>query len=80
MPELPLTFVPDTVLKRDVFSETIAGHLAEDPSRKVALRKLDGVPIWARPVAWYLARKEIRGLKAVQGIEGTPALLNTNSM
>lgn len=78
MPELPLTFVPDTVLKRDVFSETIAGHLAEDPSRKVALRKLDGVPIWARPVAWYLARKEIRGLKAVQGIEGTPALLRVD--
>ncbi|WP_420396648.1 serine/threonine protein kinase [Nioella sp.] len=80
MPELPLTFVPDTVLKRDVFSETIAGHLAEDPSRKVALRKLDGVPIWARPVAWYLARKEIRGLRAVQGIEGTPELLRVDKV
>jgi hypothetical protein len=80
MPELPLTFVPDTVLKRDVFSETIAGHLAEAPSRKVALRKLDGVPIWARPVAWYLARKEIRGLRAVQGIEGTPELLRVDKV
>lgn len=80
MPDQPLTFVPDTVLKRDVFSETIAGHLAEDPSRKVALRKLDGVPIWARPIAWYLARKEIRGLRAVQGIEGTPELLRVDKV
>ena len=80
MPELPLTFVPDTVLKRDVFSETIAGHLAEEPSRKVALRKLDGVPFWARPVAWYLARKEIRGLRAVQGIDGTPDLLRVDKV
>lgn len=80
MPELPLTFVPDTVLKRDVFSETIAGHLAEDPGRKVALRKLDGVPFWARPLAWYLARKEIRGLRAVQGIEGTPDLLRVDKV
>lgn len=80
MPELPLTFVPDTVLKRDVFSETIAGHLAEDPARKVALRKLDGVPLWARPVAWFLARKEIRGLKAVQGVEGTPELLRVDKV
>ncbi|MGI3185138.1 serine/threonine protein kinase [Nioella aestuarii] len=80
MPELPLTFVPDTVLKRDVFSETIAGHLVEDPSCKVALRKLDGVPIWARPLAWFLARKEIRGLRAVQGIEGTPELLRVDKV
>ena len=73
-----LTFVPDTVLKRDVFSETIAGHLAEDPDCKVVLRKLDEVPLWARPVAWYLARREIRGLRAVAGIEGVPQLLRAD--
>lgn len=78
MPDQTLTFVPETVLKRDIFSETIKGHLAEDPSRKVALRKLDGVPWYARPVAWFLARKEIRGLRAVQGIEGTPDLLRVD--
>jgi hypothetical protein len=38
------------------------------------------VPIWARPVAWYLARKEIRGLRAVQGIEGTPELLRVDKV
>jgi hypothetical protein len=78
MPDQTLTFVPETVLKRDIFSETIRGHLAEDPSRRVVLRKLDGVPWYARPVAWVLARKEIRGLRAVQGVEGTPDLLRVD--
>lgn len=73
-----MTFVPETVLKRDIFSETIVGHLAEDPNRKVVLRKLDEVPWYARPVAWYLARKEIRGLRAVEGIAGTPRLLRVD--
>lgn len=72
------TFVAETVHKRDVFSETISGHLAEDPSQKVVLRKLDGVPFYARPVAWYLARKEIRGLRAVAGVDGTPTLLRVD--
>ncbi|WP_137701363.1 serine/threonine protein kinase [Marimonas lutisalis] len=82
MPDAPdtLTFVPETVLKRDVFSETITGHLAEDPERKVVLRKLDGVPWWARPIAMFLARKEIRGLRAVHGIEGVPELLKVDKV
>lgn len=75
-----LTFVPQTVHKRDVFSETISGHLAEDESCKVVLRKLDGVPLWARPIAWYLARREISGLRAVSGIVGTPELLRVDKV
>jgi len=75
-----LTFVPETVLKRDVFSETISGHLAEDPTCKVVLRKLDQVPWWAKPLAWFLARKEIRGLRAVSGIEGVPELLRVDKV
>jgi hypothetical protein len=71
-------FVPDTVLKRDVFSETIMGHLADDPETKVVLRRLDGVPAWARPLSQWLARKEARGLQAVQGIEGVPVLLEAD--
>lgn len=78
MAETSITFVPETVHKRDVFSETISGHLAEDPGRKVVLRKLDGVPWWARPIAMFLARREIRGLRAVQGIEGVPELLRVD--
>lgn len=76
----PMTFVPETVHKRDVFSETISGHLAEDPDRKVVLRKLDAVPFWAKPIAWYLARREVRGLRAVAGIEGTPELLRVDKV
>ncbi len=74
------TFVPETVHKRDVFSETISGHLAEDPQCKVVLRRLDGVPVWVRPVAWFLARKEIRGLRAVAGIGGVPQLLRVDQV
>ena len=73
-----LSFVPETVHKRDVFSETISGHLAEDPGFKVVLRKLDGVPWWARPIARLLARREVRGLRAVRGIEGVPQLLRVD--
>lgn len=80
MPDESLTFVPETVLKRDIFSETIRGHLAETPARKVALRKLDGVPWYARPVAWALARREIRGLRAVKGLDGVPELLRVDSV
>jgi hypothetical protein len=71
-------FVPDTVLKRDVFSETIMGHLADDPAGKVGLRRLDGVPWGARAISQLLARKEARGLQAVQGIEGVPILLEAD--
>ncbi len=71
-------FVPETVHKRDIFSETISGHLDGVPDFPVVLRKLDGVPFYARPLAWALARKEIRGLRAVEGIEGCPALIRVD--
>ena len=71
-------FVPETVHKRDVFSETISGQLEGVEDFPVVLRRLDGVPLYARPVAWFLARKEIRGLRAVQGIEGTPVLVRVD--
>ncbi|SEL58407.1 serine/threonine protein kinase [Roseovarius azorensis] len=71
-------FVPETVHKRDVFSETISGHLEGYPDIPVVLRRLDGVPGYARPLAWWLARKEIRGLRAVQGIEGCPILIRAD--
>lgn len=71
-------FVPETVHKRDIFSETISGHLDGVPDFPVVLRKLDTVPFYARPLAWALARKEIRGLRVVQGIEGCPALVRVD--
>lgn len=71
-------FRPDTVHKRDVFSETVSGTLEDIEDFPVVLRKLDGVPLWAKPIAWALARREIRGLKAVQGIEGCPVLVRVD--
>ena len=59
-------FIPVTVLKRDAFSETISGHLADQPERRLALRKLDALPFWSRPIAWFLARREAKALRAVR--------------
>lgn len=71
-------FIPTTVHKRDEFSETISGHLENAPETKLVLRKLDGVPFWAKPIAGFLARKEIRALRIVTGIQGTPDLIREN--
>ncbi|WP_328598863.1 phosphotransferase [Pseudooceanicola pacificus] len=71
-------FVTVTVLKRDAFSETVTGHLAGDPATRLALRKLDELPLWSRPIARFLARREVRALREVQGITGTPQLLRSD--
>lgn len=72
-------FIPTTVHKRDEFSETVSGHLENAPDVKLVLRKLDGVPFWAKPIAGYLARKETRALRVVTGIKGTPDLIREDS-
>lgn len=71
-------FIPTTVHKRDEFSETVSGHLEGAPDTKLVLRKLDGVPFWAKPIASFLARKEVRSLRIVTGIEGTPDLIRVD--
>ncbi|RKF16295.1 serine/threonine protein kinase [Roseovarius spongiae] len=71
-------FVPGTVHKRDIFSETVSGRLEGVPDFPVVLRKLDALPLYSRPLAWLLARREIRGLRAVQGIEGCPTLVRVD--
>lgn len=76
-PEIP-PFVPETVLKRDAFSETVSGHLDGQPDRRVAFRRLDGLPLWSQPIAQFLARREARALRAVQGIDGCPVLLRAD--
>ncbi|MBZ0124228.1 MAG: serine/threonine protein kinase, partial [Roseovarius sp.] len=76
MPAAP--FEADTVLKRDAFSETVSGHLRGVPDFPVALRRIDAGPLWARPLARWLARREVRALRAVQGIEGCPVLIRAD--
>ncbi|MEM9318608.1 MAG: serine/threonine protein kinase [Pseudomonadota bacterium] len=73
-----VTFVATTVLKRDALSETFAGHAEGEPARKLVLRQLSGLPFWSRWLAWRLARREVRGLAAVQGIVGVPTLIRVD--
>ena len=71
-------FVSTTVLKSDVFSQTHSGHMAGDEQTRVIRRIVTASPWWSRPLAWFLARREIRALKAVAGIEGVPQLIATD--
>lgn len=71
-------FVSQAVLKRDLFSETHKGHLAGAPETAAARRVVTAAPLWTRPLAWFLANREIRALRAVSGIEGTPHLLDVD--
>lgn len=72
-------FVADTVLKRDLFSQTRIGHHADDPKTRIVHRLVSCVPIWTRPIAWHLARREIRALGAVKGLAGVPQLIASDS-
>ncbi len=75
----PSQFAVDNVLKRDVFSETRKGHFAGEPERKVIRREVGAAPFWSRPIAWILARREIRAMRAVDGVPGTPNLISVDA-
>ncbi|PYE90133.1 serine/threonine protein kinase [Phyllobacterium leguminum] len=76
-PELP-EFIATAVFKRDVFSETRAGYFAGDPEKRIIHRLVSAAPRWSRPLAWLLAKREIRGLKTVRGLKGVPQLIGTD--
>lgn len=78
MSETHPPFIPVTVLKRDAFSETVSGHFQGQPDQRIAYRNLENLPLWSRPIALLLARREARALRAVQGIEGCPVLLRAD--
>ena len=71
-------FIQDAVFKRDIFSETVTGHFAGSEGARVIRRIVSAAPWWAKPLAWLLARREIRALRAVKGIKGAPDLLETD--
>lgn len=71
-------FVVTAVFKRDVFSETRAGYFVGDQETRVIRRLVSAAPWWSRPLAWILARREIRGLKTVRGLKGVPQLIATD--
>ena len=70
-------FVSETVLKRDLFSETRKGRFAGG-TEPVIRRIVTAAPWWSRPLGWVLARREIRALSAVDGIAGVPKLFWTD--
>ncbi|MAW85869.1 MAG: serine/threonine protein kinase [Phyllobacteriaceae bacterium] len=72
------TFISTAILKRDIFSETHKGHFAGNPQEQVIRRIVTATPWWSRPVAWWLAHREIRALEAVEGIAGTTELLSVD--
>ncbi|KAB0537706.1 serine/threonine protein kinase [Pseudochrobactrum algeriensis] len=71
-------FYETAVFKRDIFSETRAGYFVGEPETRIIRRVVSAAPWWSSPLAWWLARREIRGLKKVRGIKGTPQLLATD--
>ena len=72
-------FISTAILKRDVFSETHKGYLQDRSADPVIRRIVSAAPWWSRPVARWLARREIRALDAVKGIAGTPELLRVDA-
>ncbi|MDW6020733.1 serine/threonine protein kinase [Mesorhizobium sp. BAC0120] len=72
-------FVPETVLKRDLFSETRKGHFAGAPHAAVIRRVVTAAPFWSRPIGWVLARREIAVLRAIRGMRGVPQLHSVDS-
>jgi len=72
------SFVVTSVLKRDIFSETRLGFFEAVPEMRVVHRRVSAAPWWSRPLAWILARREIRGLRAAHGVQGVPQLLHVD--
>ena len=59
-------------LKADSFGRIA---LMRQGGRTFVRRDLAHVPLWLRLPAWWLARREARGLEAVAGLEAVPQLL-----
>ncbi|EJF89047.1 hypothetical protein [Bartonella tamiae] len=78
-PQILQDFVVESVLKRDVFSETRVGHFVNTPNERIVHRIVTAAPWWSRPLAWILAKREIRALKKVYGQEGVPQLIAVDS-
>lgn len=69
------TFHPKTVLKRDVFSESHLGTIEGAPDRQVVRRSIAMTPLWSRPLAIVLMRREIRTLRKIGAMQNLPQLI-----
>lgn len=71
-------FITEAVLKRDLFSETHKGYFAGDPGRQIIRRIVTASPLWTRPIAWTLAKREIAALRAVKAVPGVTQFIATD--
>ncbi len=69
-------FIVEAILKRDAFSEIQSGHFAAETSTRLTRRRLDRLPLWSRGIGRYLAAREARALKALEGVHGVPRLIS----
>ena len=70
------TFHPTTVLKRDVFSESHLGTLDGAPDEQVVHRSIAKTPLWSRPLAIVLMRREIRAMRTIGEMQNLPRLID----
>lgn len=73
-PDKTAGFVPETVLKQDIFGQIVLGRLGAS-GVKATLRDLTKRRWWAAPLSDHLARREAHALAALDGIAGVPRLL-----
>jgi len=64
-----------TVLKKDLFGEI---RLCERHGTKTIVRDATSARWWARPIARWLLRREASVLAALDGIDGVPALIDSD--
>jgi len=70
-------FVPERVLKRDLFGRIEQGRVATAAGPLAGVRRdFRAGARWLRPVAAVLARREARALAWLQGVGDVPALLD----
>jgi len=72
-------FIVTNILKRDIFSETRIGYFENAPDVRVVHRRVSAAPWWSRPLAWILARREIKGLQAARGVQAVPQLIHVDA-
>jgi len=77
MPHAPLDATETTALKSDSFGRI---SLMRGAQGEFIRRDLRHVPWWLRLPAWWLARREARALRCVDGVPATPRLLRWDSM
>jgi RIO-like serine/threonine protein kinase len=73
-------FRATALLKKDLMGAVERGLLdvAEGSAVEAVRRRPGASPLWSRPLAWILARREIAALRRLDGVSGVPSLLSAD--